>query len=164
MRPYVFGALAGLVATMAMTAAMRRLHGHLPADEQYPLPPREIVDRIARVDDEAAARTSTMLCHFGFGAAAGALFALPFTQRLGGTIYGLAVWAVSYLGWIPALGILAPATRHPARRNLLMLGVHVVWGLALALSFKELEAADDAFGRAPGDVRPPAEHVEMEGG
>ena len=164
MRPYVFGALAGLVATMAMTAAMRRLHGHLPVDEKYPLPPREIVDRVARVDNEAAARASTMISHFGFGAAAGALFALPFAQRLGGPAYGLGVWAVSYLGWIPALGILAPATRHPARRNLLMLVVHLVWGLALALSFKELEAADDAFGRAPGDVRPPAERVEMEGG
>ena len=112
MRPLVFGALAGLVATMAMTATMRRLHRLLPADEQYPLPPREIVDRIVGVDHEVAARTATTLSHFGFGAAAGALFALPAAQRLGGAIYGTGVWAVSYFGWIPVLGILAPATPH----------------------------------------------------
>jgi hypothetical protein len=162
MKPLISGALAGLVATMAMTAAMRRLHRHLPAGERYPLPPREIVDRIAGLDNEVTARTATMLSHFGFGATAGALFALPPMQRLGGVIYGLGIWTVSYLGWIPVLGILAPATRHPARRNLLMLGAHVVWGLVLAKSFQELEATDEALGRAPGEGRLSAERVEME--
>src|SRR6185295_10736775 len=38
------GGIAGFVATMAMTSAMRRLHRQLPARERYPLTPREIVD------------------------------------------------------------------------------------------------------------------------
>jgi hypothetical protein len=164
MKPLVFGALAGLVASMAMTAFMRRAHKHLPVDEQYPLPPREIVDRSIGVDREAAARTLTVLSHFGFGAAAGALFTLPSVNRLGGVRYGLGVWAASYLGWLPALRILAPATRHPARRNLLMLAAHVVWGVVLAKSFEELDAADEVFGRAPGENRLPSEYVEMESG
>ncbi len=42
------GAIAGFVATMAMTAAMRRLHRRLPANERYKLPPRELADRIWR--------------------------------------------------------------------------------------------------------------------
>ena len=33
---------------MAMTAFMRRAHKHLRVDEQYPLPPREILDRTIR--------------------------------------------------------------------------------------------------------------------
>ena len=43
----IIGALAGLTATTAMTAAMRRLHRQLPARERYPLPPREITERLA---------------------------------------------------------------------------------------------------------------------
>lgn len=164
MKPLIFGALAGLVASMAMTAFMRRAYKDLPVDEQYPLPPREIVDRSIGIEREAVARTATVLSHFGFGAVAGALFTLPSVNRLGGVRYGLGVWAASYLGWLPALRILAPATRHPAHRNLLMLIAHVVWGVVLAKSFEELDVADEVFGRAPGEVRLPAEHVEMESG
>ncbi|ASP86732.1 hypothetical protein CDO26_19225 (plasmid) [Sinorhizobium meliloti] len=40
-------------------------------------------------------------------------------DKLNGPAYGLAIWAASYLGWIPAAGILTPATKHPMSRNLL---------------------------------------------
>ena len=40
----LIGGIAGFVGTMAMTAAMRRLHRRLPEKERYPLTPREIVD------------------------------------------------------------------------------------------------------------------------
>ena len=43
----VIGAIAGFVGTMAMTAAMRRLHRRLPKRERYPLTPREIIDSTA---------------------------------------------------------------------------------------------------------------------
>ena len=49
-----------------------------------------------------------------------------------GIAFGLGVWTASYLGLLPALGILKPATQHPLRRNLLMIGAHVVWGASLA--------------------------------
>ena len=45
------------------------------------------------------------------------------------------------MGWIPAAGILKPATEHPPRRNLLMVGVHLVWGAATAASLRELVRA-----------------------
>lgn len=148
-RPFdraLLGALAGIVATMAMTATMRRLHQALPDDERYPLPPREIVDRTTSEADERRARSLTLLAHFGFGGLTGALFALLPAVRGGGVAYGLGVWALSYLGWIPAARILAPAYRHPLRRNLLMIAAHVVWGFTLSKSLKEMEdAADDAF-------------------
>jgi hypothetical protein len=39
---------------------------------------------------------------------------------------------------VPALEILAPATRHPWRRNLLMIMAHVVWGVTLAEGIRKL--------------------------
>ena len=144
----MLGALAGVVATMAMTAAMRRFHGTLPVDERYPLPPREIIDSLETEEDEQRLRDRTLLAHFGYGGLTGALFALLPAFRGGGILYGLAVWAASYLGWIPAAGILKPVYRHPLHRNLVMIAAHVVWGLTLSSSVKELEGArrDDAFG------------------
>ena len=51
--------------------------------------------------------------------------------------FGLAVWGGSYLGWIPALGILRPANRHPPRRTSLMIASHMVWGGALGWLLKQ---------------------------
>jgi uncharacterized membrane protein YagU involved in acid resistance len=148
---FIFGALAGLVATVAMTSFMRQAHPHLPASQKYPLPPREIIDRTIGSDTEVAARSRTILMHFGFGALTGGLFAIPSIRRIGGVAYGLAVWTASYLGWIPAMQILSPATRHPVQRNLLMLAAHVVWGLTLAKSLNELDAVGTTFGRQKSD-------------
>lgn len=101
-----------------------------------------------------------MGAHFAYGALTGALLALrpqppsPAT----GAAYGVLVWAVSYLGWIPASHILKPATRHPFRRNALLVAVHLIWGAATALVLNELQRADEQlFMRgeakdAPGDV------------
>ena len=147
----VFGALAGLSATTAMTAAMRHLWLRLEPRNRYPLPPREIVDQVKPPASEHASRTGTLIAHFGFGALAGAGYALLPRERPSGVLYGLSVWAASYLGWLPVLGILKPANRHPFKRNLLMLAVHVVWGAALAASLHELERASGepfAGGRA----------------
>ena len=39
------------------------------------------------------------------------------------------------------MNLLEPATRHPARRNALMIAVHLVWGAATAAAMRELAAA-----------------------
>jgi uncharacterized membrane protein YagU involved in acid resistance len=140
--PLVIGLISGVVATGPMTAAMIAWHRRLPAGERYPLPPREITMKLARktgVAAELSAETrsaATLLAHFGYGAAAGAVYtALPQPWRSnatrGGVIYGLIVWLTSYLGLLPSARILTPATEHPAGRNALMIAAHVVWGLAL---------------------------------
>ena len=41
MQRLLFGAIAGVCATMAMTSGMRLLFGALGRKERYPLPPRE---------------------------------------------------------------------------------------------------------------------------
>ena len=49
------------------------------------------------------------------------------------------------MGWIPALNLLEPATEHPARRNALMIAVHLVWGTATAEALRELAAARETI-------------------
>jgi len=142
----VIGGIAGFVATMAMTAAMRRLHGKLPGKERYPLTPREIVDSALAPPTEAAADL-TLAAHFLYGAGCGALIAAanPRIGPVGGAMAGGAVWLTSYMGWIPAVGLLKPATEHPFRRNAVMLGAHLAWGWSTAQAIKELGAARETI-------------------
>ena len=138
----VIGGIAGFVATLAMTSAMRRLHRQLPAKERYPLTPREIID--ATVAPPApVAPDLTLAAHFAYGAGCGALLAAASVRpgRLAGAAAGGAVWLGSYMGWIPAFGILKPATQHPLRRDAVMLGAHFVWGWATAEAMRELADA-----------------------
>lgn len=139
----LIGALAGIVATGPMTVVMILLHRRLPARERYPLPPREITMKLARKAGVAhelnseARDAATLIAHFGYGAACGALYAAS-AERVSaspaakGPLFGLLVWGTSYLGLLPGTGILSPATKHPARRNTLMIVAHLVWGAALA--------------------------------
>lgn len=113
----------------------------MPPQEQYPLPPREIVAVLAeksglrRSLTPAQEHAVAVMCHYGYGAAAGALYGAlsppGVSTPVHGVAFGLALWATSYLGWLPAVGILRPATQHPPRRTALMIASHVVWGLAL---------------------------------
>jgi uncharacterized membrane protein YagU involved in acid resistance len=69
----------------------------------------------------------------------------PRPSLAAGAAAGVTIWAGSYLGWIPAVGLLTPATEHPARRNGMMIAAHLVWGAALALTLKELQADRDTI-------------------
>ena len=147
----LIGGIAGFVGTMAMTAAMRRLHRRLPDEERYPLTPREIVDSGSKqlgvpLSGEAA-KDVTTAAHFAYGAAMGALIAAmnPDPGKRTGAVAGVAIWLASYMGWIPAVGNLEPATKHPARRNLLMIGAHLVWGSATAGALRELKLARETI-------------------
>jgi uncharacterized membrane protein YagU involved in acid resistance len=52
---------------------------------------------------------------------------------LKGMIFGLLVWFSSYLGLLPATGILHQPKEQPPRPNLLMIVAHLVWGAALGV-------------------------------
>lgn len=149
--PLLYGALAGLGATLPMTLAMEILHRALPPHERYPLPPREITEQLiaaagrAENLDETEYVGLSLLSHFSYGAAAGAVYAaLAQNSRPapapGGITFGLGLWASSYLGWLPAAGILRPATEHPPRRTALILSAHVVWGAVLGLLVDRFQA------------------------
>ncbi len=139
------GIASGLMGTAAMTAAMHELERLLPAGEHEPAEPRQILDvlleRCGLADslaDEQKARLA-LVSHFGYGAAMGALYGflgrrLPFPRAARGAAFGLAVWAASYLGWLPALRILPPPHNRPTGRNGLLIATHLIWGATTALA------------------------------
>jgi uncharacterized membrane protein YagU involved in acid resistance len=147
MSRWIKGALAGTVATAPMSLVMLWWQRRLPPHESYALPPRQIT---AQVTKRAARRLAlpkpgkpqqqvfTVLGHFAYGAGAGALYpALSARLRchplFKGAAFGLLVWLGSYLGWLPASGLMSSARHHPARRNALMIVAHLVWGITLAM-------------------------------
>jgi uncharacterized membrane protein YagU involved in acid resistance len=145
------GAVAGLLATLPMTIFMRAAWRMLPRREKYPLPPRLITRTLTKetgVDSKLDADQLTWLTltfHFLFGAVAGSLYGaleqrVPIDENTKGSLMGLAVWSGSYLGWIPALGILPPATVQPWRRNLLMIIAHLIWGISLGILMRIMNA------------------------
>ncbi len=148
MNRFFASTLAGFAATAPMTLVMQIGH-RWPRREPSPIPPQQITEEIAKragVEshlDEARLTAATWAAHFGFGAAGGGVYGLfaakiPLPATLKGAIWGLVVWSVSYLGWIPAAQILPPATKHSTRRNFLMIAAHLVWGVCLALGANSL--------------------------
>jgi uncharacterized membrane protein YagU involved in acid resistance len=157
------GAVAGFAATLPMTLAMLALHRRLPWHERYALPPRQITLRLAerfglrRKMGEPARSGATLAAHFGYGALMGAAYAplakgLPVPRAASGVGFGLAAWAGSYFGWLPAAGLLSPPTDHPGRRNALMIAAHLLWGAAAGLL---LDLAEDAAREAADEGQAP---------
>ena len=67
------------------------------------------------------------------------------------------------MGWLPAFGVLEPATRHPLRRDAVMFGAHLVWGWTAAEAIRELRK--DRAGhlrRRPGEGRAGALRVSTQ--
>lgn len=135
-RELVRGAGAGVAATGAMSVAMLAAQR---AGLLHKLPPENITEAALDTLDvdrsEGAEDALSTSAHFAFGATCGALFglAIPFARRLApsplvGALFGAAVWAVSYAGWVPALGILPPPTKDDPRRQGSMFGAHLVFG------------------------------------
>lgn len=138
------GALAGFIGTAPMTVFMLTTQRFLPKGQQYELPPELIIKDLAHRAhvrwhmSKTQILAATLVSHFGYGAAMGALYSpldkkLPLPPVVKGIIFGVAVWAASYLGLLPLIGISESAHREPARRNLMMVAAHFVWGSALGL-------------------------------
>ena len=137
------GCFAGLLATVPMTMAMVRIHRQLPRRQRYALPPRIITDGVAArlpISERILPQPGpgrALAAHFAFGAATGGLYGVATAKMrvkpglTSGVAYGLGVWTASYLGWVPAAGLMPPATRQPTQRNVMMIAAHIVWGAAL---------------------------------
>jgi len=75
-------------------------------------------------------RALTAALHAGFGVGAGALYgALP--KRPPAVLYATGIYAVSYAGWVPALGAMPPPSRDDPRRQVATLVAHLVYGAVL---------------------------------
>ena len=157
------GALAGLAATVPMTAVMKLAQRALPAGERHPLPPRRVTMRALRKVGvwphvhlgETDRRGLTLAAHYGYGTAAGTVFGFLAPRNVpdavaAGVGFGLLVWAGSYLGLLPALDLHPPVTRETPRRNAMMIAAHVVWGAVLGAGAHLLERGGGR-GRNPND-------------
>ena len=164
MHPVLASAIASTLATFPMTLVMELMYRKLPPAQRHALPPRKLTMAIARrarlqqrLPDEKSRVRATLAAHFAYGALTGALYPLAWRQAsprlLHGSLYGLAIWALSSLGRIPALGLIPPATRQQRGRRRLMLLAHVVWGAATAMTAARLSRAgrvrSEARGNAP---------------
>jgi hypothetical protein len=135
----MLGAAAGAAATAVMTLPMvaARRAGVLPQ-----LPPQDITDDILERTGVEPGRAGRRFLgwgsHVAFGMAAGAGYGIlrdilrpSVPDPVTGVAFGLSVWAVSYMGWVPASGILPPPTEDRPGRPIAMIIAHVVYGLVL---------------------------------
>jgi len=144
------GALAGCLATGPMTALI--LAGQAGGRFRTP-PPAQIHQNAVRRSQGKASVPATdpperigpswLVSHFGFGAACGAGYSvafrqlpLPATGR--GVAYGLLIWAINYLGVLPALRIYPRPEHDRSARQAVMIAAHVVFGCSLATIEGEL--------------------------
>ena len=158
MNRLIAGTIAGVAATVPMTALMMYMHGQIPTGERRTLPPKQVAGKVASeagaediVDREDELLATTGVAHFGYGGAMGGVYAAmePYVDlpaEVKGAVFGLGVWAGSYLGWLPAAGIRPPATQRPASENAMMVASHIVYGMVLGKLVESL-------GREAGRIR-----------
>ena len=158
----VQGMVAGAVATLPMSAVML-VAGCTGAMGTQP--PERVAEKAmdaAGVDDasEREQDVTASFAHLAFGAGGGAAFALlrrrldlPVPPVVQGVAYGLAVWATSYQGWIPALRILPPADDDRPGRRRTMIAAHIVYGGVLGAL--ESRNAEGARSRGAGSAEHP---------
>jgi uncharacterized membrane protein YagU involved in acid resistance len=164
MNRLVMGLSGGCAATVPMSAVMMATRRYFPAHAVRAVPPQQIVDRLAMLLGLSRRRfrhrAAASLAHFGFGAAAGALYAplarrLPGPAAVRGAAYGALVWGINYAGVLPAVGLQPPASRQPPGRNVTMIAAHLVWGASLGIFVEALERRRAAAQAAAADVNPP---------
>ncbi len=141
LKAVIDGSVGGGIGTIAMSAVMMAAQ---KTDIMGGQPPELIT---AAALDAASIRRKVdtqhvlaVLMHFGFGVVTGAFFGLlhrrlrpPIAAAPHGVVFGTLVWAVSYKGWVPALGIIPPPERDRPGRPISMVLAHWVYGLILGL-------------------------------
>jgi len=143
------GSIAGALATTTMTGFMR-LTQQIGL-YQKELPPTKVtraatktlgVERFVSSEGETLL---TGLAHWAFGMVGGAIFGAASKKshwvpaRFGGLVFGLLVWVVSYMGWIPALRILPMPWNERGKHGLMPFVAHVIYGTTLGIVVRKLE-------------------------
>lgn len=149
----VRGAVAGAAGTAAMTMMMRGVAPRVVPEEMRPdeFVPKKIVEWAEEqagapdaLPDDAELKLS-MVPHFGYGSGMGALYGLARDRvdgvpaPLAGALFGVAVWAIGFEGWLPALGVQPATTEQPPRKRPMPIMAHLVYGVTTAMAYEALE-------------------------
>lgn len=154
MRGQVFrGAVSGVAGTVVMTIPIlvcQRLHLF------YTPPPEEISDNVARrtwLLPDLSHRSFPIFwiaAHLAYGATCGTLFSLsrrwtPGSPHVAGPLFGLSVWAISYLGFVPALRLYPWPADDSRPRQVVMIVTHGLFGLTVAAAHTRLSQGSQAL-------------------
>ena len=133
------GSTAGLCATALMSVVFAA--GDRSGALDTP-PPRKIIDRFLPQLPPKPSDRLALATHLGYGTVGGVAYealvgrgdtVLP-RRLIGGVLYGLAVWAASYEGWVPAIGVLPKAHHDKPGRASTVLVAHLVYGASLGVA------------------------------
>jgi hypothetical protein len=144
------GAYAGALATTAMTAVMKA--GQWMGFYRLEIAPKQITEHaldkagLRRETSEDEEILLTALNHGAYGTGSGILFGLlrrrldlPVPGSIQGIGFALGIWVVSYMGWVPAVGLMPAVWNQRRDRAIELLLAHVVYGATLGFSFDALE-------------------------
>lgn len=142
----VHGAVSGAAATGAMSLFMLAWRRALGGGSYGPAVVTErSLRRVGLLPRRETALAATQTAaHFGFGAFAGAVYALtappvgrmlpaagPAPAAARGAAYGVGVWAAAYGTALPALRLTPPPAQDRPRRQPRLVAAHLVYGATL---------------------------------
>src|SRR5919206_3007283 len=135
------GAAAGAAATFLLQGVrtseqkllpetmppMREDPGEFMVEQAEELLPQETREQVPTAVETVAAKSLAL----GYGMTAGALYGAlrphPGNLLVDGTALGLGTWAVGYLGWLPALGLMPPVERQETEQVAGPIVQHVIF-------------------------------------
>ncbi|HZV33532.1 MAG TPA: hypothetical protein VFB72_03070 [Verrucomicrobiae bacterium] len=148
----LLGAVAGLAGTMVMDYLRKSTHDAMPGGEPpmrvdpgkfivkkgEQVLPGKLRRKIPRKAEDVAAKSLGI----GYGMTFGALYSL-LHPRGGGAIrdgiaLGLLNWAVGFLGWLPASGVMPPVWEHESKQIALPMAQHAAYGAATVAAYDAL--------------------------
>lgn len=141
------GSTGGIVGSVLMAGPF--VAAHQLGITGKPPPERVTKSLLHRFGIRADKRTEdeiTVAAHLGFGVAGGAIYGAfaPSVESAAraamlGATYGTGVWAVSYAGWVPALGIMPPPQDDQPERQVITLVNHWIYGVVVALAVRAVD-------------------------
>ncbi len=152
------GAVGGIIGTAVLFSALTANKKLFPEDEaplredpgEFMVETAEKTALTKKAQAEVpkiAEMVAANALHFSYGASGGALYALlrPRSKNplLEGTALGLGIWAVGYLGWLPAVGLLPPVTEQKPMQIFSPVWQHALYGIVTVAAYRRLKNSTD---------------------
>ena len=136
------GAVAGAAATFVMQGMMMA-SGKLIPGSHPPIkkdPGEFMVEKVPLPESLKPLGANTL--RLGYGMTSGVLYAALRPRRsmplFDGALLGVAVWAVGYLGWLPAADLMPPITEQEPQQIVVPIVEHALFGVAVAAAYDGL--------------------------